>query len=244
MRERFLDAFDVIRIANLHGDRIISEYAPDGRTSETIFAMHGHSPGIKIGTAVALLTRRARIVGGSSVGRVMYRDFHCARAVERRAELVESLSDPDLDHDHQGLSTTYEFGLPFKPIASEAGYLTWLKLPELFPTSFPGVKTSRDEFLVDIDRERLEARLRLYFDPAVSHEEMRRIAPSVMEPAAHFAPVEVRTKLLERGLRSENIIRYHYRPFDTRWLFWESDFGLLDRARPEYRPHVFNGNMD
>ena len=46
MRERYLDAFDAIRIDNLHGDRIISEYAPDGRTSETVLchsrAVAGH----------------------------------------------------------------------------------------------------------------------------------------------------------------------------------------------------------
>ena len=41
MRERYLEAFDKIWIDNLHGDRIISEYAPDGRTSETVFAMEG-----------------------------------------------------------------------------------------------------------------------------------------------------------------------------------------------------------
>ena len=41
MRERYLEAFDVIRIDNLHGDRIISEYAPDGRTSETVFFVAG-----------------------------------------------------------------------------------------------------------------------------------------------------------------------------------------------------------
>ena len=36
MREHYLEAFDVVRIDNLHGNRIISEYAPDGsRTSET-----------------------------------------------------------------------------------------------------------------------------------------------------------------------------------------------------------------
>ena len=29
MRERYLEAFDAIRIDNLHGDRIISEYAPE-----------------------------------------------------------------------------------------------------------------------------------------------------------------------------------------------------------------------
>lgn len=34
MRERYLEKFDRIWIDNLHGDRVISEYAPDGRTSE------------------------------------------------------------------------------------------------------------------------------------------------------------------------------------------------------------------
>ena len=58
MRERYLEAFDAIWIDNLHGDRIISEYAPDGRTSETVFAVQGKSPGIKIGTAISLLVSR------------------------------------------------------------------------------------------------------------------------------------------------------------------------------------------
>ena len=44
MRERYLEAFDSVYIDNLHGDRIISEYAPDGRTSETVFSMRGQSP--------------------------------------------------------------------------------------------------------------------------------------------------------------------------------------------------------
>ena len=57
MREHFLEAFDAIRIDNLHGDRIISEYAPDGRTSETLFALQGQSPGIKVGTSIALLSK-------------------------------------------------------------------------------------------------------------------------------------------------------------------------------------------
>ena len=48
MRERYLEVFDALRIDNLHGDRIISEYAPDGQTSETIFALRGQSPGIKL----------------------------------------------------------------------------------------------------------------------------------------------------------------------------------------------------
>jgi hypothetical protein len=55
MRERYLDVFERVWIDNLHGDRMISEYAPDGVTSETVFAIAGKSPGIRIGTAVSLL---------------------------------------------------------------------------------------------------------------------------------------------------------------------------------------------
>ena len=89
MRERYLEVFDLIRIDNLHGDRIISEYAPDGRTSETVFALRGQSPGIKVGTAITLLSKTA---GGvvSPDNRVRYRDFHQARAGERREALLDS----------------------------------------------------------------------------------------------------------------------------------------------------------
>ena len=38
-------------------------------------------------------------------------------------------------------------------------------------------------------------------------------------------------------------VRHAYRPFDTRWLYWEADTKLLDEKRAEYKPHVFEGNM-
>ena len=38
-------------------------------------------------------------------------------------------------------------------------------------------------------------------------------------------------------------LRCAYRPFDNRWLYWEADSGLLARPRPDYRPHVFAGNL-
>ena len=39
------------------------------------------------------------------------------------------------------------------------------------------------------------------------------------------------------------IIRYAYRPFDNRWLYWEAETKLLDEKRADYRPHLFNGNI-
>ena len=148
MRERFLQEFDAVRIDNLHGDRIISEYAPDGRTSETVFALRGQSPGIRVGTSIAMLSKTP--TSSSAEKRVLYRDFDQARAEERRQALLESLNAPVIDSGYSTLEPNLELGLPFKPMAVSDDWYDWPELPDLFPVLFPGVQTKRDRFLIPI----------------------------------------------------------------------------------------------
>ena len=216
MRERYLEAFDAIRIDNLHGDRIISEYAPDGRTSETVFAIQGQSPGIRIGTAITLLSKSGGVADGNSHRRILYRDFQQARAEERRVALLDSIDAPVMDSGYTEFQPQLDIGLPFKPMAVNPQWSEWPALPDLFPVSFPGVKTSRDPFVVDIDLNRLKARIQAYFDSG----EAQRTGPD------------------ETGF-----VRYTYRPFDNRWLYWEANGGLLDRPRPDYKLHLFDENV-
>src|ERR1017187_10788992 len=82
-----------------------------------------------------------------------------------------------------------------------ADYLSWPLLTELFPISFPGVKTSRDEVVVDIDKDRLIRRMEQYFDPEISHEEMRQIAPGAMASTARFQAEQTRDNIRERGFK-------------------------------------------
>ena len=244
MRERYLEAFDAIRIDNLHGDRIISEYAPDGRTSETVFSLRGQSPGIKVGTSIALLSRSGTVAGPTTNGRVLYRDFHQGRADERRQALLDSLDATGIDAGYSAFEANLRLGLPFKPMAAGADWFDWPSLPDLFPASFTGVKTSRNGFLIDIDFDRLKARIGDYFDPGLSHEEIARRYPAVMRTAPHYNARAVRDVLLKRGGPVESgFVRHAYRPFDTRWLYWEAAGGLLDRPRAGYGPHVFKGNI-
>ena len=244
MRERYLEAFDAVRIDNLHGDRIISEYAPDGRTSETVFALRGQSPGIKVGTSISLLSRSGTFADSLTGGRVRYRDFHQAKADERRQAMLDSLDVPDIDAGYLALEPDLRLGLPFKPMAVSEDWFNWPSLPDLFPVSFPGVKTSRDGFLVDVDLDRLRARVADYFDASISHEEIARRYPGVMKSTARFNARKVRDALLARGGPDDaGIVRHAYRPFDNRWLYWEAETKLLDEKRTEYRPHVFEGNI-
>ena len=245
MRERYLEAFDTIRIDNLHGDRIISEYAPDGRTSETVFALPGQSPGIKVGTGIALLSRSG--TGATTGGRILYRDFHQARAAERRQAMLESLDAPDADSGYSALEPSLHLGLPFKPMAVSDGWFDWPALPDLFPVSFPGVQTKRDSFLIDIDLDRLKTRISDYFNADISHEEIARRYPGAMKSSSGFVVRDaraVRDALLARGGPDETgFVRHAYRPFDNRWLYWEAGHGLLGRPVPDYRPQAFEGNL-
>ncbi len=244
MRERYLEAFDAIRIDNLHGDRIISEYAPDGRTSETVFALRGQSPGIKVGTSIALLSKSGTGADKSKGRLILYRDFHQARADERQRALLDSIDAPGIDAGYTALEPNLRLGLPFKPAAVSEDWFHWPALPDLFPISFPGAKTNRDSFLVDIDLDRLRERIADYFDVRLNHEEIARRYPVIMKTARHFDSRSIRDSLLARGGPNEDgFIRFAYRPFDNRWLYWEAETKLLNDKRADYKPHVFEGNL-
>ena len=238
MRERYLREFDAIRIDSLNGDRYrTGKVAPDGSPDPSIFSTPGDPVGIQVGTAITTLVRKADHAPAETVG------FRNLWGQAKREELTETAEDkPDALYDE--VSPVLPLGLPFAPIAVSKDWHDWPALPDLFPASFPGVKTSRDPFLVDIDLDRLKARIEDYFDADLGHEEIARRYPAVMKTSARFAARSIRDTLLSRGGPSrKGFVRYKYRPFDTRWLYWESDTDLLDRKREEYKPHVFEGNL-
>ncbi|MCY4584341.1 MAG: DNA methyltransferase, partial [Chloroflexi bacterium] len=160
----------------------------------------------------------------------------------KRANLAAT-AETDPDALYSAIEPSLALGLPFTPVTVSDEWFEWPTLPELFPVSFPGIKTSRDGFLVDVDLDRLRSRVADYFDTSVSHEEIARRYPSVMASTARFDARDVRDTLLRRGGPDESgFIRFAYRPFDTRWLYWEKDTKLLDEKRADYKPHVFAGN--
>jgi hypothetical protein len=229
MRERFLEVFDRIRVDNLNGDKYrTGKLTPEGEPDPSIFSTPHNREGIQVGTAIATLVK-----GTTKREGVDYREWWGSGKL---AELNRTADD-----DRRGWvahEPLLELGLSFRPSSVAADYLVWPKLTDLFPVSFPGVKTSRDDFVVDIDRDRLEARMRKYLDPAVSDGEVAALWPSAMRSGARFDPLATRRLLLSRGFRPEQVIPYAYRPFDVRWLYWEAETKLLDEKRADYVWHV------
>ena len=195
--------------------------------------------GIQVGTAIATLVRKKN---HKPVGAVDLRHLW-GPAQSKREELLATAEATPGQVTTQ-LVPCLPLGLPFVQAEVSEDYFQWPALPDLFPKSFPGVKTSRDGFLVDVDLDRLRARIADYFNPALSHEEIARRYPGVMQKTARFDARAVRDCLLKRGGPNEaGFIRCAYRPFDNRWLYWEAETKLLDEKRADYRPHVFEGNL-
>ncbi len=240
MRERYLDAFDAIRIDCLNGDKYkTGKVAPDGTPDPSIFSTAGDPVGIQVGTAIATLVRKAEHAPAGEVG---FRHLWGQAKREALAETAEA--EPDSLYD--GIDPLLPLGMPFVRTAASKDWFDWPALTDLFPVSFPGVKTDRDGFLIDVDRRLLEDRISDYFSPDVRHEEIARRYPAAMRNTSSVPrdARAVRDERLALGQPNEaGFVRCAYRPFDNRWLYWEADAGLLARPRPDYRQHAFAGNL-
>ena len=238
MRERFLREFDAIRIDSLNGDKYrTGKVAPDGSPDPSIFSTPGAPVGIRIGTAITTLVRKSEHEPAATVG---FRDLW---GQSKREELTAtSRSEPDVLY--RSVFPVLQLGLPFAPIAASGDWHEWPALPALFPNRFHGVLTNRDAFLIDIDPSPLKARIADYFSLALSHEEIAQRYPRAMRNTGRFNARSVRDTLVKRGGPNDSdFVRFTYRPFDNRWLYWEGDTKLVEERRPDYRPHVFEGNL-
>ena len=159
---------------------------------------------------------------------------------EKRAELLAARGKKT---KYDGLKPALPLGLPFVPLEVRADYAMWPLLTGLLPASFPGVQSKQDNLVVDIDRDRLEKRMRDYFDAKLSDAEMADRHPGSMDGTHASNSHETRAYLCVRGFLPKYLVRYVYRPFDMRWIYWEPETRLLGRKSPELFKNVFPGNL-
>ena len=173
LRQHLLESFDKFWIENLHGNRKISEYAPDGRTSETVFAISGFSVGIQQGVATSLWVKNGKQRKGPA--QVRFRDdIDAAKADERRQQLLDSLKAKKFDAAYPLAKPSRENRFSFRREDVATHYTAWPSMGDLWalPPS-NGLMEKRAGALIDIDRAALELRMRDYFDPNLSWEEYK-----------------------------------------------------------------------
>ena len=140
MRERYLEAFDAIRIDCLNGDRFkTGKTTPEGAPDPSIFSTPEDPVGIQVGTAIATLVRRADHEAAQRV------DFRHLWGQSKPDDLTAT-AEGEPDDLYGGITPLLSLGLPFADLAVSDGWQDWPSLPDLFPTSFPGVNDQSGRF--------------------------------------------------------------------------------------------------
>jgi len=241
-REHLLASFEKFWIENMHGDRTQSEYAPDGRTSETIFALPGFSPGIRQGVAISLWVKSGRNESGTEV---RFRDdLDDADASARRQALLASLDDSSAGAHYLRVEPTTASRLSFRPYRVHPAYGSWPSVADLSASSWLlGLNENRGQALIDDDAGALADRIQVYFDPEVELAQLPDSLEGLKREWARFDPAGTRRALLRDGdFDSDLVRRFLVRPFDVKWAYFETRAKLWNEARANLVQHAARGS--
>jgi predicted helicase len=103
---------------------------------------------------------------------------------------------------------------------------------ELFPVNSSGIKTHRDDFVVDIDKNTLIKRIESFYSSSATNKELKsKLALNEKEEWVDEK---------RRGIFNKNNIKQiHYRPFDNRSIYYSSE--LIERGREKVMQHFLKG---
>ncbi len=231
LRKHLLESFDRFWIENMHGNRRISEYGPDGQTSETIFAIPGFSVGIQQGVAISLWAKKG---GAHQSATVVFRDdLNASKAAERKAQLIASLSDSRFEERYRAARPDANNWFSFMPETVSDGYNEWPRLSDLWADASNGLMEKRKGALIDMDKAALETRMRDYCDSSIDFPDLRAICPGLTTDFARFDASKTRSRVLGAGgFDPSHVVRYALRPFETRWCYYSPIRPLWNEPPP------------
>lgn len=248
-RECLLSEFDALWFDCMNGDsRETGKRTPWGAADPSVFSTEYNPAGIRTGTAIGLLVRREP---GQRDGEpvVRYRDFW---GVDKRRELVASLCDErgqlkipaEFDHQYRAVIPSPLNRYSFRPLNISTSYQSWPLVTDLCAEPpHNGLMEKRGGALINMGREELERRMRMYYDRAVSWEELDALKTGLTRDASRFNAANARTKVQNtEDFNRERVVRYALRPFDTRWCYVSAVRPLWNEPRPALQAQHWEGN--
>lgn len=204
MRAKLISDFGRCLFLDLHGNSTKGEVAPDNKQNENIFE-------IKQGVAISLLrefgasSRRVEIAEHWGT-REEKEEFLLNENVQETASSVVSPVPPLFRLSTENLSLAHEL--------SES-----CDISELFKSYGAGFISARDNLVVDFDRDALIARIKRFQQSRLSDADL--LSEFDVSAKKGWNATAARSRL--SSIVVEDHIRLiRYRPFDNRWMFYDS----------------------
>jgi len=218
MREMLLDDFDLLYIIDLHGNSNKREVDSKGNRDQNVFD-------IQQGVSINILVKTLKSTSKTSVKH--------SEILGSRGEKYNFLNDNSIEtidwKTLKALAPDYFF-VP-KDFSLKKIYETYFSLNDLFPFSNSGIKTHRDDFIIDFNEEYLVTRINEFYSDSLTDKEI--ISKYSIKESKTFNVNDIRNS---NSFKPSKINKILYRPFDERSIYYDS--GLIDRAREDVVSHI------
>jgi len=239
MRQSLMQSFDEIYLLDLHGNSLKKEKCPDGSKDENVFD-------IQQGVAIAIFIKKK--VAAPLKGAATNTGIKPAATSIYHAELwgVREAKYNWLNK-HDIRTTKWKAIKPksefYLFIPRDEGllkqYENYSKITEIFPVNSVGIVTSRDGFVIDINKEVLKRRIRQLRDNNLADEIIKQTFG--LHDTAKFKLKAAREALIKDADWEKSIMQILYHPFDEQWLFYYD--ALIERSRKEVMQHMMQENL-
>ncbi|MEK6766352.1 MAG: type ISP restriction/modification enzyme [Planctomycetota bacterium] len=226
MRQSLMKSFNDIYLLDLHGNSLKKEICPDGSKDENVFD-------IQQGVAIALFIKKRNVKERCKV-------YHHEKWGLRENKYDWLLKNDINTTKWKKLSpkTEFYFFIPRDEKLSKT-YEKYLKVTDIFPVNSVGIVTSRDNFVIDFNKDFLKARIMEFRNKTVSDEIIRRSFN--LKDKSNWRLKDKREKIMDDKDWAESVTKILYRPFDIRWIFYHDD--VVERSRREVMQHMTHENL-
>lgn len=224
MRQSLMNSFNETYLLDLHGNSLKRERCPDGSKDENVFD-------IRQGVAISLFIKKKGLER---------KVFH-SECWGLREDKYNWLSENDIETTNwQEIKPKPEFYLfiPREEALLEA-YNKYLKITDIFPVNSVGIVTSRDNFVIDCDRDALKRRVEIFRDKNLPDEIIKQTFG--LRDKSNWKLKDARERVTKDGEWENSVIQMLYRPFDVRWIFYHDE--VIERPRKEVMHHMMHENL-
>jgi len=225
MRQSLMNTFNEIYILDLHGNSLKKETTPDGGKDENVFD-------IRQGVAIALFVRQKEKKGC----KVFHADLYGLREV--KYDWLEHKDFSQKNYQAIQPQSPYYFFVKRNTEKIKA-YLNWKAINEIFPANSVGIVTSRDEFVMDFDKNILRNRIAQLAGQSQDDEIIAHAYN--LKDTTNWKLPEARKQIQKLEVWENLIEPIQYRPFDNRYIFYHES--LVERTRRDVMRHMLGNNL-
>ena len=254
MRQSLMHTFDKIYLLDLHGNSLKKEKCPDGSKDENVFD-------IQQGVAIALFIKRQKkkeelvhpMIAPSHQRGIVFEKIKEEKPKKHECKVhhfdvwgnrefkYDWLYDNDIETTKwKKIKPKSDFYLF---IARDEGllkqYQKYPKITDIFPVNSVGIVTSRDNFVIDLDKNALKRRIAQFRDKKLPDEIIQRTYE--LQDKSHWDLKNARESVMKDDDWEKAITKILYRPFDEQWIFYHD--AVIERSRREVMNHMLKANL-